>query len=88
MSLNNVFVIPDHVFARRIGDEVVILDIENGTYFGLDPVGARAWDMIAAGASLKAVCDAMIDEYEVEPEQLERDIGKLVQDLQDHGLLV
>lgn len=88
MSLDNVFVVPDHVFARRIGEEVVILNTESGTYFGLDPVGARAWDLITEGAPLKAVCEAMVDEYEVEPEQLERDITKLVQDLRDHGLLV
>lgn len=88
MSLENVFVVPDHVFARHIGEEVVILNTESGTYFGLDPVGARAWALIAEGASLNAVCEVLLDEYEVEPDQLERDITKLVQDLRDHGLLL
>lgn len=88
MSPDDVFEIPADVHARRIGDEVVILNVDDGTYFGLDPVGARAWDLIAEGASLKAVCAAMLDEYEVEPEQLERDIRKLVRDLREHGLLL
>lgn len=88
MRPDEIFEIPPHVHARRIGDEVVILNVESGTYFGLDPVGARAWDLIAEGASLGVVCQTLLDEYEVGQEQLERDIAQLVQDLRNQGLLL
>jgi len=35
--------VPPHVIARRVGEDTVILDLASGTYFGLDPVGARIW---------------------------------------------
>ena len=79
--------IPDHVVARRVGEETVILDLQSGTYFGLDPVGARAWELIAEGRSLGAVRAAMLEEYDVDAPRLERDIRKLVEDLRAHGLV-
>ena len=38
--------ISPQVVARELGGETVILDLSSGTYFGLDPVGAR--DMASA----------------------------------------
>jgi hypothetical protein len=35
--------------ARTVGDETVILDLANGTYYGLDPVGARMWQLMSEG---------------------------------------
>ena len=32
-----------------LGDETVILDLASGTYYGLDPVGARIWQLMAEG---------------------------------------
>lgn len=88
MNPDSAFEVPPHVVARRIGDETVILDLASGTYFGLDPVGARAWELIAEGRSLGAVCAVLLQEYEVAQERLEHDIRDLVRDLQAHGLLL
>lgn len=88
MTPDSVFEIPVHVVARRIGEETVILDLESGTYYGLDPVGARAWELIAEGRTLGAVCAAMREEYEVDATRLEHDIGALVGDLRQNGLLI
>ena len=38
----------------------VILDLASGTYYGLDPVGARMWQLMADGQTLAAICDTMI----------------------------
>ena len=88
MSPESVFEIPAHVIARRIGGEIVIMELERGTYFGLDPVGARVWDLVGEGRTLGAVCAVMLEEYEVDEAQLEQDIRELVQDLRQRGLLV
>jgi hypothetical protein len=73
--------------ARTVGDETVILDLATGTYFGLDPVGARIWELIGEGKTLAEVCDRMLEEYEVAREELERDTLKLAQDLVAQGLV-
>ena len=87
MNIDSKFLIPPQVIARKIGDETVILALESGTYFGLDPVGARMWHLMEAGKSLAQVCDTMIEEYEVERDVLQRDLLSLVGELVEKKLV-
>lgn len=81
MNPNSRLSIPAHVMARTVGNETVILDLESGTYFGLDPVGARVWQLIENGHSISGICDVMLNEYEVSREVLEHDVLALAQEL-------
>lgn len=81
MNRTDSFRIPPHVMARQVGDETVILDLSGGTYFGLDPVGARIWQLIGEGKTLAETCDILLDEYDVPCEQLERDVAELAEKL-------
>jgi hypothetical protein len=87
MTLSDKVSIPPQVMARTVGEETVILDLATGTYFGLDPVGARIWELMGEGKTLAEICDRMLEEYEVSREELERDTLKLAQDLADQGLI-
>ena len=87
MKLSDKVSIPPQVMARTIGDETVILDLASGTYFGLDPVGARIWELLGDGKTLAEICEQMLEEYEVSREELERDTLRLAQELADQGLI-
>ncbi len=87
MDLSNRFAIKPNVMARQVGEETVILDLASGTYFGLDPVGARLWQLMEAGKNLAEICEAMLDEYEVSRGDLERDTINLVEDLMARDLI-
>ena len=87
MSLSDKMIIPAQVMARQVGDETVILDLASGTYFGLDPVGARIWQLMTEGQTLAQVCETMLAEYEVTREAIERDVLALVQTLADKQLV-
>ena len=87
MNLSDKVTIPTQVMARTVGDETVILDLASGTYYGLDPVGARIWQLLADGKSLGEVCDVMFGEYDVAREALEGDIRRLTEELQAKGLV-
>jgi hypothetical protein len=87
MNLSDKVSIPSHVMARQVGDETVILDLATGTYFGLDPVGARLWQLISEGTSLEHACELLLDEFDVEREQLVSDITRLAEELIAKGLI-
>ena len=80
-------VVPQHVMARVVGDEYVILDLETGTYYGLDAVGARVWSLLAEGVALDDISDRLVEEYDVAPEQARSDVASLVDALRERGLL-
>jgi len=87
MNLSDEVSIPSQVMARVVGDEIVILDLANGTYYGLDPVGARIWQLISEGQTLVQVCEAMLADYEVTRNDIERDVVALGQTLLDKKLI-
>jgi Coenzyme PQQ synthesis protein D (PqqD) len=81
MNLTDRITITAHVKARQIGDDTVILDLATGTYFGLDAVGARMWQLMEEGKTLSEICDVMGLEYEVSRSELEGDLISLVEEL-------
>ena len=87
MTLPETLTVRAEVMARQVGDEIVILNLANGNYYGLDPVGARVWQLINEGKKLPEVCEVVLSEYAVLPEELERDLARLIQDLLAQGLV-
>ena len=81
-----VSVSADVVF-RDIGGEAVLLDLDSGQYFGLNEVGSQVWSLLSSASSLESIYDLLLEQYPVEPSELERDILSLVGDLCDHGLV-
>jgi hypothetical protein len=66
----------------------VLLDLASGTYFGLNDVGTRIWQLLEAGKPLPHIADALAEEYEVSREQAVHDAEALVTELRQRGLLV
>ena len=87
MSLTDKIIVSSQAVARQVGDEIVVLHLGSGTYFGLDAVGARIWQLMGEGKSLDEICDVVLDEYEVSREDIERDIVALTKDLLAHDLV-
>jgi hypothetical protein len=85
MLPQRVVLSPEALF-QEIGGEGVILDLASATYFGLDEVGVRLWQLLQTNPDLQNACDILLSEYEVEPAQLEQDLLKLVSQLGEAGL--
>lgn len=67
--------------------EAAILNLKNSVYYGLDPVGARVWQLIQEPTTLAQIRDILRAEYDVEASQLERDIRDLVEQMAEQGLV-
>jgi hypothetical protein len=85
-TASRVVVSKDQVSCDLAG-EAAILGLKNGVYYGLDPVGARIWNLIQTPVQVSAVRDAIVNEYEVEAERCERDLLDLLQKFAEQGLI-
>ncbi len=74
--------------SQEIGGETVILDLDGESYFGLDAVGSRVWQLIGQHGEFEQVFECMLEEYEVEPTQLRHDLIELIDQLVKSGLLL
>ena len=79
--------ISDQAIANAVADETVILHLGNGTYFGLDPIGARLWHALEAGEPPNSICAAVLEDYDVAPDQLAGDLRALMDALLSNDLV-
>jgi hypothetical protein len=87
ISLECAVAINNHVVSRELEGEAVILNLESGTYFGLNEVGTRIWSLIQEHGSLRKVFEVMQEQYDASPQELETDTLQLVDQLRSMGLV-
>ena len=87
MTLNDCLRIPDGVATRKIGDETILLNLETGTYFGLDAVGSRFLELLEQCGDISVAHRTMLREFDVQSQTLEADILRLVEEMRSKGLL-
>jgi len=81
------FNISDEVLSQEVNGETVLLDLEGESYFGLNEVGTRIWQLLQSESTVIELLDTLADEYDVGQEQLESDVGELLAKLNDAGLV-
>jgi hypothetical protein len=79
--------VPAEVLMRQLGDEAVLLHLGTETYFGLDEVGARFWHALVEKSSVEAAFEELRALYDVDANNLQRDLTAFLNELVDHGLL-
>lgn len=78
---------PENVYCELEG-EAVILDLHDGIYYGLDPVGTSIWEKLQKQAmTFGALVDALTDEYDVERAQCSQDLTELLTAMRGRGLV-
>lgn len=80
------FGFPPHVYFREIDGQMVLLNLENEEYFGLDPVGTNIVNHLTDEPYDAAMAD-LANQYEVDREVLRQDVAELVETLLAAGLL-
>lgn len=87
MTLDDRVTIPTRVVHHPLGDQLVLLNLDDGLYYGLDAVGRRCWELLGREGSLRAAFDVMRSEYAVPEEVLREDLLRLGRELLDCKLL-
>ena len=77
----------DNLVSGNVADEAVVLNLKVGAYHGLNSVGARIWNLIQAPRTVHEIRDAIVHEYDVDPDRCERDVLVLLRDLATEGLV-
>ena len=72
----------DALLSTRLGDaDVVMMDVEQGAYYGLEAVAARVWAMTEQPLSVGSLCDRLVAEYQISSEQCRQEVLAFLGDL-------
>lgn len=74
--------------ARNISGEMVLMHLDSGMYFGLNAVGARVWELLAAEPlTAGAITDTLAAEFDAPRETIAGDVEALLGELAQHALI-
>ena len=74
--------------SAELDGEAVVLNLKDGVYFGLNPVGSRVWSLLKeAPKSVAELRQTILAEYDVGYEECDKDLRSLLDALQGHGLI-
>ncbi len=77
---------PD-LMVSQVGEEIMMMDIQKGMYYALNPVSARVWTLLDPACTVKALCDHLLAEYEVEPERCAREIIQVLSTMLERDMI-
>ena len=64
-----------------------MVDIEKGSYFSLNPVATRIWELLEQPLTLDSLRDQLLTEYDVSAEECRADVGEHLTQMQTLGLV-
>jgi hypothetical protein len=76
----------DNLSSNLAGEEVV-LNLQDGVYYGLNDVGARVWALLDTMGTPREICEALQAEYEIDRATLEADVLALLAEMEEGGLV-
>ena len=76
------------MLAQQGQDALVLLSLDDGSYFSLNDVGALVWDLCDGSRTLAQVVDGVCAEFDATPEEVTPDVVSLVDELASEKLLV
>lgn len=83
-----IFVATSRQVACTVGGEAVILHLDDGIYYSLNPVGACVWAMLQAPRTKEELIAQVLAEFEVTPERCRADVEELLGALSARALVL
>ena len=88
MRQESVVLIPSpDVVSRRLGDTTVLIHLRTDKIFELNSTGSRLWELLDGGSDRERLQHELLREFDVDREELAREIDTLVSSLVSEQLV-
>lgn len=75
------------IFSTPLGDEIALLSVQRGRYYGLNPMASEIWKRLANPLSMGELTGSMIRDYRGDPQRIEAEVEELLRRLTEEGLI-
>lgn len=73
--------------AAQVGEDVVLLDMDSGSYHQLNVSGASIWEMMDAPIAVSELCARLAARFDVDPVTCRMAVSQFLQQMQAKGLV-
>jgi hypothetical protein len=78
----------DEMLYAPVGaEQAVMLSVNAGSYYGLNGVAVRIWELLERPATVAELCARLREEFEVNPQACETEVLKFASELIDNGIV-
>ena len=86
--LDTVYKKSDSIVSRKIADEFILVPIRQNvgdleSISTLNEVAARIWELIDGKMKVREIKDKIVEEFEVTPQQAEKDLVEYIKQLKE-----
>jgi hypothetical protein len=71
--------------SSMVGDELVMMNVQNGNYVTVTRVGARIWELLEQPRSMDDLCNSLMRDYDVTPEACRADVQHFLDEMAANG---
>lgn len=88
MKQSTVFERKADMMVADMDDEIVMMDVEQGSYFAINQVGAHVWTKLETPQSFETLVQSVQSAFDSDDkEQIQNDVGLFLKDLAEHSLI-
>lgn len=79
--------VEDKFMISQLGDEMVLMDIQQGHYINVNPVGSYIWNKLVAPVVVKDLIVSLTETYNISVQQCEAETLKFLQQMRQHHMV-
>ena len=87
LTLQSKIIRSEDFITSTVENELVMMSLEKGIYYGLDAIGSQIWENIEQPITVNALCQRLTTQFEVDVAQCQADVLAFVNELLTEGLV-
>ena len=86
--MNQGYRFADQVSVTEVDDEVVLLKLDTGSYYGLNSIGAKLVNGLQNQLTVHQICKDIASDYQIPYQNVNQDLSDLIEQLVAEQLLI
>ena len=87
IRMDSKIVRDNEIIFSDMDGETVMMSVERGEYYGINPIGSRIWGLLESPKKVSELGDVLQPDYDVTPEQCARDVLLFLNQMLEKGII-
>ena len=87
LSLQTIISRNPEIITSEIDDEIVMMSIDEGKYFGLNVIGSAIWEILEQPQAIEDIISSLLKRFDVSEEQCQAESFTFIEDMIDKKTL-
>ncbi|CUV66443.1 conserved hypothetical protein [Sulfurovum sp. enrichment culture clone C5] len=87
LTTDKIIIRSTDVMASEMEDDLVMMSMENNSYYGLNKIGRDVWELLESEQTIKTLCAKLMEKYDADLHTCQKDVLAFITKLEKAGLV-